>query len=84
MDTTEPPIIVSNIKNKENFKSVAWTIIPDVDSDDVIARIILAILRFGDIKKRQNKISKKIIIAKWMSSWWFNKVNFFVKILKNR
>ena len=51
VDTREPPITVSRIKNNDKSVLDEYTDIPDVESDEVIAKKTLLSLSWGIIKK---------------------------------
>ena len=51
VDIKEPPTIVSNIKNKDKSKFDEYIDIPEVETDEIIARKTLEKPWFGIIKK---------------------------------
>ena len=51
VDIKDPPIIVSRIKNNDKSVLDEYTDIPDVESDEVIAKKTLLIPSWGIIKK---------------------------------
>ena len=64
VDIKEPPIIVNNIKNMDILGFEKCKPIPDVDSDEVVARKKLEMFTSGRIKKLKIKIIKTIIATK--------------------